>query len=272
MNQELLKSVHDIQIDMINEIHRICKENNIHYTVLCGSLLGAIRHKGFIPWDDDMDIALVREDYEKLLSILKTNPITDCFLQDFSTDEHYYQPYAKLIRNNTAYIEDYRKDCKAKHGIFIDIFPLDYISKPGLKTTKLRRWISRFITFAIWHKENCHMKRKGLKKAINLIAIPISIFPKAFLIKLQNKLVIRKRENNSYVASMFSSNYETDRLYFNVTDFDNLIELPFENTVVCGPMNWEENLKRLYRNYMQLPPEDKRNSGHDVYLIDTGDK
>jgi len=267
MEQALLNNIHKIQIEMMKELHCICKENQLRYTVLCGSLLGAVRHKGFIPWDDDMDIGLVREDYDKLLEILKNKPIKDCFLQDFSTDEHYYQPYAKLLKENTVYIEKFRMGCKAKNGIFIDIFPLDYIKKPGLLSSKVKRLFSRLITFAIWEKEECHMERSGVKKIINLISVIIGVLPKKTLIYMQNSLIVRKKRTE-YVASMFSSNYDTNKLYFELKDFDNMIEFEFENIVVNGPRNWKDNLMRLYKNYNQLPPVEKRTSGHDVEIIE----
>ncbi len=272
MQQDTLNEIHKIQLDMLRELHHFCKTQDIRYTVLCGSLLGAIRHKGFIPWDDDVDIALVREDYEKLISMLQEHPIPGCHVQEHRTDEHYYQPYAKLIKDGTTFIEGYRKDCKALSGIFIDIFPLDHIPKPGDGMTQFRRTIARMITFAVWQKENCHMHREGGKKLINVVAALISILPKKLLIGLQQHLVVRNNTNWEYVASMFSSNYETNRLYFEVKDFDSLIEIPFESILVNAPRNWEENLKRLYKNYMQLPPENKRNSGHDVYCIDLGER
>ena len=113
------------------------------------------------------------------------------------------------------------------------------------------------------------MERKGKKKAINSVAAVISVLPKKKLIKLQRNLVIRNRPEWKYVGSMFSSNYETNQLYFELSDFDDLIELPFENTVVNGPKKGELNLKRLYKDYMKFPSVEKRNSGHDVYKIET---
>ncbi|MBR3173787.1 MAG: LicD family protein [Eubacterium sp.] len=267
MDKKTLEKIHIIQVDMIKKLHNYCKEKKLNYSVICGSLLGAIRHKGIIPWDDDVDIALIREEYNELVRLLKKDPIEGLYIQDYSTDPYYYQPYAKLLKNNTEYIEGFRKNNKSKSGVFIDIFPLDYIKKPGMKKTKFRRTISRFITFAIWNKEGCHMEREGSKKLINGVSKIISVLPKSLLIIIQNKLVIRKRKDKKYVASMFSSNYETDRLYFEVSDFESLIELPFEDTVVNAPKNWKENLTRLYKDYMALPPEDKRNSGHDVYKV-----
>lgn len=268
MDEKVIQQIHLLQIDMIRQIHRVCQENGIRYTVLCGSLLGAVRHKGFIPWDDDMDIALLRDDYEKLLQILKERPIPGCFLQDYSTDPHYCQPYAKLLKENTVYIERMQEHSKSRNGIFIDIFPLDLIEAPGKKMVEFRRILSRFITFAIWHKEGCHMERQGFKKGINILAAILSILPKRMLLMIQRNLVVRKHPEWTFAASMFSSNYHTGKLYFKTTDFDNLILLPFEDTVVNAPENWDENLKRLYKNYMQLPTEEKRNSGHDVVRVE----
>ncbi len=267
MEQSTLDKIHGIQIEMLSNFHAYCKEHGIRYTVICGSLLGAIRHKGFIPWDDDIDVGLMRDDYEKLIELLKKEPIEGCFIQDYSSDSHYYQPYAKLVKNDTVFIEAYRKNCKAKSGIFIDIFPFDSISKPGLKTTMFRRALARILTFGIWSKEGCHMERKGNKKIINIVGAIVGILPKRLLINWQRKIAVRNRDDWDYLASMFSSNYNSDRLYLKKSDFDNLIELPFEDIVVNAPSNWEENLKRLYKNYMAFPPEDKRNSGHDVYEI-----
>ena len=111
------------------------------------------------------------------------------------------------------------------------------------------------------------MEREGAKKLINVVSKLISVFPKKMLIGIQNTMAIRKRKDKKFVASMFSSNYESDRLFFAVNDFDTLIELPFEDTVVNAPKNWDENLTRLYKDYMAMPPEEKRNSGHDVYRV-----
>ena len=111
------------------------------------------------------------------------------------------------------------------------------------------------------------MERKGSKKVINILGSVFGILPKNMLIKLQRKIVVGKSDKYTYLASMFSSNYDSGRLYFEKADFDKLIEIPFETVTVYAPENWEIFLRRLYKDYMKLPPEEKRNSGHDVYKI-----
>lgn len=263
-----MDKVHGIQLEMMRQLHQRCEDEGIRYTLICGSLLGAVRHKGFIPWDDDMDIGLLRADYERLLESLKRKPLEGCLLQEYSTDPHYYQPFAKLIRENTVCIEGFCKKSKARNGVYIDIFPFDRIKYPGQISTKLIRLILRIIMFAIWHKEGCHMERKGMKKLVNGIAAVVAILPKSFLIWMQKKLVVKENKNWEYVGSLFSSHYETNRLFFKITDFDELIEMPFENIMAKVPKNWDDNLKHLYKNYMEFPPEEKRNSGHDIYKLE----
>lgn len=267
MDFDSLQKIHQIQLNMLKSLHQCCRENGLRYIAISGTLLGAVRHKGFIPWDDDMDIALVREDYERLISILHEHPIPGCFLQEFRTDPHYHQPYAKLLKNDTVLIEEMRKNSKARSGIFIDIFPLDHVDDPKKPIYELRRILARFLTFAIWHKENCYMKRVGLRKLLNPMAAVIAILPKKWLIALQRRLVIRDHPEWNYVSNLFTCNYTVDRLYFESADIENAEETPFENAMICVPKNWDACLRRLYKDYMKLPPESKRSSGHDVIEV-----
>lgn len=264
MQPDYITSIHEIQIGMIKDLHEYCNRHQIKYSAIGGTLLGAVRHKGFIPWDDDVDIALVRREYDKLLKCLKEEPMEGYFLQDFSTEKHYIQPFAKLRKDNTLYIEEYNKNADIHHGIFIDIFPLDKIKKPGSFESKFRRIVTRQITFAIWRKEKCPMKRKGAKKFEYITGTIISLFPKNILVNLQNMLAIREHKEWDYVASIFSSNYGTDKFYLLCDEMELLDEVEFEDTVISGTRAKEQYLSRLFNNYMELPPENKRNSGHNV--------
>lgn len=272
MSEELIRAVQLKQLSLIKKVHKICVDNGIKYTLLGGSLLGAVRHKGFIPWDDDLDIGLPREDYEKLLAYIKANPIEGCFLQTYETDPHYTQPFAKLRLDNTKYLESYWKNVDMHQGIFIDIFPLDRIAAPGSRTTEFRRLIAKEITFSIWRKEHCIIERKGFKKLEQLLSSIIGIFPKTLLVKIQKKFVVRNNKDWKYWGSMFSSNYSTKKVYFTEDDMKSLTLLPYEDTELFGPATYDVILTRMFKNYMKLPPVDKRDSGHDVYLIDLGEE
>ena len=119
-----------VMLEILVEIHRICVENNITYWLEAGTLLGAIRHKGFIPWDDDCDISMPRKDYERFLQIAQEKLPETMFLQTKETDKEYPLPWAKIRKNGTLLIETGETgEEKYHHGIFVDIFPYDYYKK-----------------------------------------------------------------------------------------------------------------------------------------------
>ena len=272
LNQSDIRRIQLIQLDMIKKVHEVCRANGLRYTMLGGTLLGAVRHRGFIPWDDDLDIGLPRPDYERLLALLEKHPIEGCFLQTFATDPHYVQPYAKLRKNGTRYVESFWKDIDMHQGVFIDIFPLDKIKTPGGRATELRRLAAKAITFAIWRKEHCALRREGVKRLEAIPSTLIALLPKQTLVRLQNSLVVRENRQWEYVSSMFTSNYTTGRVYYSLADFDALTLYDFEDTRLCGVANYDEVLGRMFKNYMQLPPEDKRNSGHVLAEVSIPDR
>lgn len=152
-------------------------------------------------------------------------------------------------------------------GIFVDIFPLDKIPAPGDKMTEFRRLVAKAITFAIWRKEGCRVRRSGLKRLEYITSFCIKHLSKSMLTKLQDRLVIRNDPNWNYWGSMFSSNYSTSKVYFSDEELRNLVLLDFEDTQLYGPSTYDRVLSSMFRNYMKLPPESKRNSGHDVIEV-----
>ncbi len=267
MEKESIRKVQLVQLELMKKVHAICVENGIKYILMGGSLLGAIRHKGFIPWDDDLDIALIRPEYEKLMKVLACNPIEGCFLQTYFTDKHYVQPFAKLRKDNTEFVETYFAKVKMHCGIFIDIFPFDKISSPQSKGARLRMLAARLITFSIWRKEGSHIPRKGLKKLEIVFSKCVGLLPKKRLVSMQEALVNRENRNWEYVASMYSSNYKLTKTYMKREDITDVILAPFEDTQFYIPRKYDEMLTRIFKNYMEYPPMDKRNSGHEVLSV-----
>lgn len=131
-----LKAIHSLELEALTVIDQICRRHSIKYTLIDGSLLGAIRHNGFIPWDDDVDIAMLRDDLEKFKLICKTELPSKYFYQDMSTDPEYLYLFDKIRINNTLFKESYLAEYNINHGVFIDIFPVDNVSdnKKKLKT------------------------------------------------------------------------------------------------------------------------------------------
>ena len=123
-SEERLKKLHLILLELLEYVDSICKQNNLQYLLIGGTALGARRHRGFIPWDDDIDIGLPREDYEKLLGILKSR--NDGYsVQDETNEDNYFCPFAKLRKNGTIFCEKISQGLYKNNGIYIDIFPID---------------------------------------------------------------------------------------------------------------------------------------------------
>ena len=118
-----LQEIHKDLLELLKAFKNVCDKEGIWYTLAFGTVLGAVRHKGFIPWDDDIDIGMTRDNYEKFIKIANTKLSEEFFLQTMETEEETPFYFAKVRKNKTKFIEKYVKDINMNHGIFIDIFP-----------------------------------------------------------------------------------------------------------------------------------------------------
>lgn len=266
------QKLHSCQLLLAEELKRICDNNGIKYFMIAGTLLGAVRHKGFIPWDDDMDFAIMRKDYGRFLEACK-NELGDKFLlQEMFVDENYALPMAKLLLKDTKLVERTTAKNKAIKGIYIDVFPYDSIPDDE----NLRKKHSRnlyFLKRLFLAKQNYKISEKGqfVKSVVYTVLKFISLFVnKSFLRnRLEKELCLYANENTEKVAAIggaYSYNKESvKRIWFSET-----VDLPYENTVFPAPKNYIEYLSYFYGDYMTPPPEDKRENRHNVVELDFG--
>ncbi len=271
MTRDQLKILQKLQLKIALEVKRICEKYEIKYFLDCGSMLGAVRHKGFIPWDDDMDIGLLREDYNKFLSVAADELGEEFCLLTWECPE-YPQPYAKVCLKGTLYQEQIADGNKGtQNNIFIDIFPYDNISdnkKMRLVNGMCRKIISHLLMikcgYRVWAGE-------GLVKKIKFIPLIIlsHIFSKNILKRVFIKLACQydgietKEVGIEDGGITLSWNYRRK-------DIQKLIEIEFEGEGFMIPQEYDTILKVAYGNYWELPPEEKRWIGHNIEKIDFG--
>ena len=254
---EDLKKLQRIEVEMLVELDRICRKNHITYSVSDGSLLGAIRHKGFIPWDDDADVSMMRSEYNKFREACKKDLDTSrFFLQDWTTDPNYRWGYAKMRRNDTLLIGDGHQNIKQHQGVFMDIFIFDGVPDNDF----MRNYVHKFITFCIRKIQYSEIGKTNAKnpllrkwyKLINKIPVKYTFVWLEKLAKLNNRRQTKYVKHVTYPHESGSPN-GIPRSFFH-----NLMNTDFDGHRVMAFKNYDEYLTMLYGDYMTPLPEKDR--------------
>ena len=259
-----------VELDMLKELDRVCRKNNINYVIFGGTMLGAIRHKGYIPWDDDADIAMLREDYEKFKNHISELNKEICYFQDNTTDPEYRWGYGKLRRTGTTYVRVGQEHLKCKTGIFIDIFPMDDIPK-SLPLQMLQDFKCYCLRKILWSEVGKVNKRGFLKLWYSILSkIPTSFVYKRlkhYTKKSKNSTPNRVRtllfpsSGKLYRKNPIRVRYGMPKEWFLERD-----EYNFENYKLYGTKNYDAVLEYVYGDYMKLPPENQREQ-HSPFSI-----
>ncbi len=266
---ELLDKLHSHHLNALLEADRLCKKHNIRYYLVTGTLLGAVRHKGFIPWDDDLDIGLLRPDYERFLQVAQTELSDRFFLQTNATDPEYFLCYAKIRVNGTRFVEESSQNCNIHHGVYIDIFPLDNApDQPALR--RLHAFTTRLLSTAVKAKSKMVVSknRKGTGLVYNLLKILTAPFRLGTLVKGMDKLMTISKNNSSECIVNINSAYSYAKECVKRSYFESTVELDFEGYKMSCPAGWHGYLTDVYRDYMTPPPEDKRYNRHSAVEYD----
>lgn len=255
IEDKILDKVHDIEVEILDEIVKICKKYNIKYFLVGGTLLGAIRHDGFIPWDDDLDIGMLREDYEKFLEVAPYELSDDYYLETRKYNKKFYLNFSKVKKNNTDFKEDFSKNLDIHKGIFVDIFPFDNIKNPNSKFTKIR---GAFITYGM---QTIFVKHKFMKFKDcyrPLFCFFYSFLPLSLIFKIQNCLMIKDNKKDTKYLCSFSGRYSIAHESFPKEYAFNLIEKEFYNKKYMIFKDYDKYLRGVYGDYMKLPPLEER--------------
>lgn len=263
MDKPTLRDVQLIELCIAKEIKRICTKHNICYFMSDGTLLGAVRHKGFIPWDDDMDFGMPLEDYKKFLCVAKEELSEDFFLQHVTTDASYILPYAKVRMNGTAVKETVAVDSKMHCGIWVDIFPYVTIEEK-----------QAFSASFFW-KANLLMTMYLMKNGYALNAVtrnPLKKIAKNIL----KYMPVKKKFLQRYIFGLLRDGSETsdycmkiravlgEQFVFRRQWFDYCTEIHFEDDIFPAPVCYDQILTKEYGEYMVIPKRAERKTHSTV--------
>lgn len=252
---DVLRKIQMIQLEMLEEVDRICRKCGIKYNIIAGTLLGAVRNGGYIPWDDDADVAFLRPEYEIFRIAVKSElDTTRFYFQDYRRTEGYRWGYGKLRRKNTLFLREHQEHMPYRQGIFIDLFPLD-----GVPDNYILRSIRNFECFcvrkALWSKVGqIADKRFLIRQWYKLLAkIPEDIIWRYYHRMVRN--ASKKRTRMVRILTFPTPNNEWGYLR---CWYENSMDIEFEGKTFRGIKDFDSYLSFKFGDYMILPPAEKR--------------
>ena len=279
-DQETLDKIHAAEMEVLKDFCRICDTHGLQYFGIAGTAIGALRHKGFIPWDDDIDVALPREDFEKFLTIVEEEMGDKYLIMNTEHYENYPLMTTRLTMRGTRFKEEALKDIKAPMGIFLDLYPYDKVSDDPKKAKKQARdawfWSKILILRGIPHPMLgfAGWKAKVVQAICGAVHFvlktthtsKLKIYRKAYEAETRyNHLEKTEKINFICDTSPYMNTYRVDDVF-------PLQKLPFEDIELNFPHNLHTNLTGMYGDYMQLPPEGKRKTHYPYELKFKGEK
>lgn len=250
-----LKQIQNIEKEMLAEVDRICRKHGLHYNMVGGTMLGAVRHRGFIPWDDDADIAMLRDTYDKFIKLCETELDSDRFyFQDIHCTEGYRWGYGKIRRKDTQFIRYGQEDMPYEQGVFIDIFPMDSVPD-GRICQKIHSLQCYFLRKMLWSKVGKNLEKNFVKKTIYSLW---SVIPMNKLRKRYDLLVDKGRNKRTEMVRILTFPAPKGTCGFYRRWYENHSYYRFEDIQLEGAEDYEGWLQYKFGDYMRLPSEEQR--------------
>lgn len=244
------------EIQILQAVDKACEKLNIKYVIISGTLLGAIRHKGFIPWDDDMDIGMERSDFDKFLKEGQNHLPKHLFIQHYTTEKNDNKIYIKVRNKNTLFVENDTEDMDVCQGIFVDVFPFDKC-KIGKEKHEYRKRVAFNLLVQCYSDKTIKTVQNPIKRLCAIIVNKTYCKFVPILKVLKREEARRKkldaRGDDCYLLNMFAWNgtVTSDELFSRT-------KYLFENNYFWGPIDYDDILKKYYGDYMIIPPVEKQ--------------
>lgn len=275
-----LQKLKQVELDILKDFICICKKYDLPYFATGGTAIGALRHHGFIPWDDDIDVCMLRKDYERFMEVAPKELGERYLFMDSHTESRYPLMFGKMVKRGTRFIEDAYQQANYPLGIYIDIFPYDKTSEDERIRQKWQKktWqIGRMHVLTLIPNPKLPDELGGIKKAIaslgcrviHLLFKLIRMTPaKTYQKYLNWATTCPEPDSDLYIDYSYLTG---ENLMIRTKDSFPTIEVPFEDITVSLVKNYDAFLRPEYGDYMQLPPEDQRHN-HYAAFIDFGEE
>ena len=259
MQELTLKELQQVSLDILKDVHSFCQANHIQYSIAYGTLIGALRHKGFIPWDDDVDIVMPRPDFERFCKIYHSDH--GMRLIYYGNDKSALAAFARVCECKKTDYQTERPWTIQQSGVWIDIFPLDGVVNQEEYSRRYKR-LKRISPIVYkFRRQNHHIIASDSlwSKTKTIIAKTIGLggLLPALLLKQIVSIITKYNYNECETYGQMSC-LDDGPIVFTKEDFKNTVLLDFEDTKLCAMNGYDKVLRQVYGDYMQLPPEDKR--------------
>lgn len=265
MDDRILRQLQLTMLEMLKMFDAFCRKNDIKYSLYAGSLLGAVRHQGFIPWDDDLDVCMSRAEYDRFIALWEKEKPEGFILQNKENTPAFGQNFTKLRKEHTTFLQEQWEAGKYHTGVFLDIFPMDRIPD-GKLARAIFRW--NCMRYQLLTREFVPPKAGTI---VRLGSKLILLCTPKFCREQIRRNILKKiiRYNNRYHLEIVATEtlgalkktYASDLL-------DSYVDLPFEDGTFMCFAGWDDHLRRKFGDYMQLPPEEERAWRHHPIILD----
>lgn len=263
ISNDQLKKIHKIELSALVKFDEVCRKYNIRYSLAAGTMLGAIRHHGFIPWDDDIDVIMLREDLKRLRKVDVSEWGSEYFYQSHQTDSRYLYTFDKLRVNGTYFGEKALEGTGIKHtGVYIDIFSVEKVPENFKQNIQVFQFnMIRLLFMAKYINIDF---RKGMEKKIaKILRMFLKNVSDEKLFEKYVKIITKYNNTNSEKYRAFTS-FNARKEVYKEKYFDELIDVEFEGKSFKVTKYYDEILTKLYGNYMNLPPKNQQINKHEV--------
>ena len=257
--EQRLRQLQLVQLEMLKMVDSICRDNGISYSLYAGTLLGAVRHQGFIPWDDDLDICMPREDYNKFLALWEKLPHEGYLLQNKENTPRFTQSFTKIRKDHTTFLQEEGENEKYHTGIFIDIVPIDRIPKG--KLARYRFWWD-CMRYQLYTREFAPKQYGSVMRWATGLFLALTPRRKRKTIRMRLLQRITKNNEKASLERVGIETVESMRISFAADLLGHYTELTFEGSQFMCFAGWEYYLQRMYGDYTCLPPETERTWKH----------